>query len=267
MIEKVTDRVFHPVANLFPLMSGAAFEDLVADIKKNGLREPILCDAGGRILDGRNRYRACLKAGVEPRFETWRGEGSQAELALSLNLHRRHLDESQRAMVAARLARLLEKDAARRSGTRTDLVANLRRGQFGRTCEQAGGMVNVSPRLITHAAKVLRDGCDDLIQAVESGGLAVSTASVLAAMPKAEQAAVIAEGPRAAAAKARQLRGSMKNAQPSPGGFGVLEANLPMKLATEAVLLWVDASGLREAIDALKARGFHYNANGSIDKH
>ena len=52
------EREFHAVANLFPLMQGAAFEELVADIKKNGQREPILCDAEGRILDGRNRYRA-----------------------------------------------------------------------------------------------------------------------------------------------------------------------------------------------------------------
>ncbi|MBI3696107.1 MAG: ParB N-terminal domain-containing protein, partial [Acidobacteria bacterium] len=62
------EKEFHAVAELFPLMRGTAFEELVADIKNNGLREAILCDAEGRILDGRNRYRACLEAGVEPRF-------------------------------------------------------------------------------------------------------------------------------------------------------------------------------------------------------
>ena len=106
--DQAPGRVFHPVAELFPLMRGAAFDELVADIQKNGLLEPILLDAEGRILDGRNRYRACLAAGVEPRFVEWQGEGELAELALSLNLRRRHLDESQRTLVAARLAKLME---------------------------------------------------------------------------------------------------------------------------------------------------------------
>ena len=68
-------------------------------------------DAERRIIDGRNRYLACLEAGVEPRFTEWQGQPSTGgdplpELALSLNLHRRHLNESQRALVAAKLAKL-----------------------------------------------------------------------------------------------------------------------------------------------------------------
>ena len=66
---------FHPVADLFPLLTGEAFQELAADIKKNGLREPILLDPEGRIIDGRNRYRACNQAGVEPRFVAMAGRG------------------------------------------------------------------------------------------------------------------------------------------------------------------------------------------------
>ena len=53
---------FHPLADLFPLLEGEDFEQLVTDIRENGLYEPIVM-LDGRILDGRNRYRACLSAG------------------------------------------------------------------------------------------------------------------------------------------------------------------------------------------------------------
>jgi hypothetical protein len=39
-----------------------------------------------------------------PLHRQWKGKGSLPEFVLSLNLHPRHLDESQRAMVAAQIA-------------------------------------------------------------------------------------------------------------------------------------------------------------------
>ena len=261
MSEKITEREFHAVANLFPLMRGAAFAELVADIKKNGLYEPILVDAAGRILDGRNRYLACKQAGVEARYAEWQGEGELPELAVSRNLHRRHLGESQRAMVAARLAPLI---AARRR-TAGGRGANLLTSKRLKARDEAAAMVNVSTRLVIHACKVLKDGCKELIEGVASGKLALSMASALAGLSQAEQARVVAAGARAMAAKVREMRGGEKKAgvkRASLGHFGVLGAPGPgaAGLGGEegVMLLWVPAGGVGEAVEALKVRGFEY---------
>lgn len=89
----------HPLCTLFPRVEGESFDALVSDIRANGLREPITLH-DGMILDGGNRYRACLAAGVEPTFATFTG-GNIVSFVLSANLHRRHLSAGQQAAIVA----------------------------------------------------------------------------------------------------------------------------------------------------------------------
>src|ERR1043166_7584040 len=64
---------FHSLCVIFPVMPDAELSELANDIKENGLREPnVLLD--GKILDGRNRYLACQKASVTPKFKTFKGD-------------------------------------------------------------------------------------------------------------------------------------------------------------------------------------------------
>jgi hypothetical protein len=144
---KTTGYEYHPYADLFPLMGGDELAALAADIAANGLREEIVRHEG-KVLDGRNRLKACELAGADPRFADYEGDDPLG-FVVSKNLHRRHLTESQRAMVAGRLANM-------RQGERTDLEhsANLRKVSRSDAADALG----ISERSVNHARKVLTDG-------------------------------------------------------------------------------------------------------------
>lgn len=95
---------FHEYAHIFPRLSEVELQQLADDITENGLKNPITLYQG-KILDGRNRYLACELAGVEP-FYTELTNADPLKYVISLNLNRRHLNESQRGVVAERLANM-----------------------------------------------------------------------------------------------------------------------------------------------------------------
>lgn len=175
---------FHDVANIFPMMSASEYDALKADIAENGLLEPIWLH-DGKIIDGRNRYQACVEMGVKPKFRDWNGNGSLVAFVVSLNLHRRHLNESQRGMVAAKLANMPLGGAVYRS-------ANLPTDNVSRA--EAAELLNVSERTVTAAAKVKDAGSDELVQAVETGRASVSAAAEVASLPVDEQREIVAKG-------------------------------------------------------------------------
>jgi hypothetical protein len=89
----------HPLCVLFPRMAGADFDALREDIRANGLRTPIVLH-DGMILDGGNRYRACIEAGVTPEFVEFAG-GNLWSFVWSMNGSRRHLSPGQQAAIVA----------------------------------------------------------------------------------------------------------------------------------------------------------------------
>lgn len=157
----MTHKTTHPAAEIFPLMEGAEFAALVADIQEHGLREPIILH-DGMILDGRNRYRACMQIGAAPKFQPWDREGTPEAFVVSMNLHRRHLNESQRGMIAAQLA------TAKRG-------ANQHVGISTPSQKEAAELLNVSRDTVLAARIVQNEGTPEQVKAVEDGRAAVST--------------------------------------------------------------------------------------------
>ena len=72
----------HSACKIFPRLGKAALKELADDIEQNGLQNSIILYEG-KILDGQNRIAACKIAGVEPRFEKWKGKGSPVEWVIS----------------------------------------------------------------------------------------------------------------------------------------------------------------------------------------
>lgn len=180
---------FHPAANIFPLMAEDEFARLVEDITLNGQLEPIWLDSEGQIIDGRNRYMACLKANIQPITKTWTGNGSIVDFAVSLNLHRRHLTPSQRACVATEMLPLLEEEARARMAAGgknkgTELFPYLRNNQpsvtpslekLGESRQKAAAATNVNARYVSDAKK-LKDEAPAIFSQVRAGEKTITEA-------------------------------------------------------------------------------------------
>lgn len=193
---------FHPAANLFPMMSDEELDGLIDDVREYGLKEPIRTYEG-MILDGRNRYQACIQAKVEAKMVPADLNGKSAsEYVISLNLHRRHLNASQKAMVAAAAKEFFEKEAKERQKRKpaNSVVENLPQ-QNGKARDKAAAAVGVSGRSVDHASKVIAKGTPELKAAVTSGKMAVSAAAKVADLPAEKQREAIREVPSPPAKK------------------------------------------------------------------
>lgn len=174
----------HPVADLFPFIEGDAFREFVEDIRVNGQREPVVLDADGRLLDGRNRARACQALGIDVKETRYSGDDVEAWI-ISHNVHRRHLTESQRAMVAAKLANL-------RPG-RPKETPPIGGVSSSNTVADAASALNVGTTSVDRAKRVLRSGDAGLIKAVESGEITVNKAERKVRETKAPKVKLAAE--------------------------------------------------------------------------
>jgi N6-adenosine-specific RNA methylase IME4 len=185
--------IVHPLAMLFPSIEGAEFDELVDDIARNGLHVPITLHEG-MILDGRNRHRACIQAGVAPHYKTYEGD-DPAGYVISLNLIRRHIySESQRALIAARIATLAH--------------GHRQTGKFAGvpTQSEAAATWGVSERSVRSAREVIEHGAPELVKAVERDEIAVSTAAGIASLPLDQQVEIVARGEREILRKAQEIR-------------------------------------------------------------
>jgi hypothetical protein len=182
---------FHEVASVFPMMSDEEYQALAVDIKANGLREPIWTYQG-KIIDGRNRYKACQDAGVEPEYREWSGTGSLVGFVVSLNLNRRHLTSSQKAMIAIEIEKCLaEENKTGRPAKDSENGGNIST-VFGKSRDQAAALVGTNSHYVTDAKKIV-EKAPELKEAVLSGALNIPDARIIAQLPEDRRRDVLAK--------------------------------------------------------------------------
>lgn len=164
---------FHDLAKTFPKLEKDQLNELVNDIAENGLLRPIVLYEG-KILDGCHRYRACLKAGVTPFFEEYAGN-DPVGYVISCNLRRRHLKESQRAVISGELAKFKHGGSNIRNPGNFE-KPNSKMQICTLSLAEAADMMNVSRRSAASAKKVIDYGDESLIERVRNGELSVSAA-------------------------------------------------------------------------------------------
>lgn len=224
----------HPAAELFPVMDEAAFAALVADIAAHGQREPILV-LDGQVIDGRHRLRACEQLGLEPLVrQVSADDGDPFGLVVSLNLHRRHLSEGQRAIIAARLATLPH--------GRPDANAQI----CAFTQDEAAQHLKVSRRTVQHARAVLDHGIDELQAAVKGGEISVSAAAELSRLPADTQRTALTKTPEEIRAIAREVKVRIKEA----GVCGPSAVKIFDQLAADQNLSGIEQCAVVEVIKA-----------------
>lgn len=289
----------HSAADLFPEMQEQEFEEFKADIGKNGLRMPIL-RYQGKVVDGRHRLRACTELGVIPRFEEMEA-ANDAEVnhaVVSINLHRRHLTESQRALIAARLANS-------RVGTNQHTA--------GAVSQKAAAKdLGVSVDSVSRGKKVLSNGIPELVKAVAAGRIDISKAARLAGLAKADQSqlnfedikviqqaskainqAKFADRRKKRVQEIEAKRANNKPLEASLGTYSVIYADPPWDYmgelavgypcmtvqeicdmpitnisADDAILImWCSSSLLPEALRVMAAWGFTFKTSAVWDKN
>ena len=176
--EEVSSFKPHSAAELFPPLSEGEYLHLKRDIKKNGILQPIIAierDDKTEIIDGRHRWQIAVELELDKipfKFMPRNTSATRVWMnAIDMNSSRRHMDKSQRAMVAARIS--LTSPPGRPN------VKEVAEDEGFMTTNKAADYLRVGKSSVQQAKDVLRTGNKQLIQLVVDGKKNVSDAYFL----------------------------------------------------------------------------------------
>ena len=259
-----TSLVPHAFATLLPAMADSDLASLRESLLADGYVGPPIYTFEGRILDGVHRYRLCVELEIDPPFVEYAGADA-FRFALNQNLARRHLNESQRAMVAARLVTT----EAHRPRKESSSIEPL-------TQPATAAILKVSKSSVKRAQALLATKDTDSIAAVDAGDLRVSKAlhtikQAKAAkenkrlrksppkLPKDAPWQIILADPPWRYEHVKTTSRAIEQQYPTMTLAEICAMQVEALCADDAVLyLWATPPKLEEAFEVIRAWGFSY---------
>lgn len=204
----------HQLSAIFPAMPDDEYESLKAHISAHG-QQSAIATFDGQVLDGWHRYRACEELGLEPKLREMPKATDALAFVLGQNLNRRHLDSSQRAILAGKIANMNHggdrKTEPKNQGASLPLDPQI-------SVVDAAKKLNVSPRSVKDARVVLEDK---------------------------KQAAKVMAGEKTVSAAAKEIRAkkeAAKEVHRDATGYAIPEKILP---------LWNRRGEVKDVLDAI----------------
>lgn len=187
---------------LIPPMTDDERFQLTTNIVKDGCREPLVIWAGhGILLDGHNRYEICQLHGLK--FQTVEMDFVDRDAALVWIINnqfgRRNLNPMQRAELALKLKPLLAKQAKdnQRLSCGHGVKGSQNSGNLNGSIDTDRALAKVSGvshDTISRVNRIVAKGVPELAEAARKGEVSINTASVVATLPKEDQAKIVAQG-------------------------------------------------------------------------
>lgn len=301
MTQKTEILEFHSIAGIFPVLGGDELEVLAADIHDHGLLEPLWLFEG-KILDGRNRARACEIAGVNPVYREFHGTNLEAlAFVWSMNRARRHLSSSQAAIAEVKRAQMEEayvaeverlREEAR--GRQVEAGKSFGRGMPGKVSQsidepipdKESGRIDATRakaagtnRQYLHEAERIFNEHPEHVEAIEKGEKTISQVTReikkaevtqrLASLPSDTYRVIYADPPwnYGSSGSGLDQYGPAERHYPAMTIAELCAMNIRSILEENAVLfLWVTSPLLDECWPVIKAWGFEYKTSFIWDK-
>lgn len=183
------DLSLHPVALLFPELSGYEFKKLVNDIRAKGQIDAVWITSENEIFDGRHRWKAQKELGNKVmcrRLKNFKPEllSTIIEYAISQNLNRRQLSPSQRALIAAtledkRVKAITQQESGNLSLDGGSGFAWKNEDELTKKFNVSKSRLNTGKRLVKHARQDVLDAVNDGRLPIDAAARTVSNRTVL----------------------------------------------------------------------------------------